>query len=192
MAATVISRATWTDDDGSGTTGTIIGNARLQADVYDKVDALFSGASTFEFGGAVTVDGVLTATGAQLTTPTLTRATLLSYRESWQSGTISAGVVSINASLGNHVWINQVVANITSFTITNYSTSQEMHPIFVYFVADGTARSVTHTINGIAVRFSGGGTAPTMTSTNGHIDRIAYTYFGNSGIWLGDVVGLDY
>ena len=36
---TTIARATWTDDDGSGTTGTIINNARLQGDVYDKFDA---------------------------------------------------------------------------------------------------------------------------------------------------------
>jgi hypothetical protein len=36
---TTINRATWTDDDGSGTTGTIINNARLQGDVYDRVDA---------------------------------------------------------------------------------------------------------------------------------------------------------
>ena len=35
---TTINRATWTDDDGSGMTGTIINNARLQGDVYDKVD----------------------------------------------------------------------------------------------------------------------------------------------------------
>lgn len=58
--ASVISRATWTDDDGSGTTGTIINNARLQADVYDKVDAMFAGSgayATFTFGGAVQVDG---------------------------------------------------------------------------------------------------------------------------------------
>jgi hypothetical protein len=35
---TTINRVTWTDDDGSGTTGTIINNARLQGDIYDKVD----------------------------------------------------------------------------------------------------------------------------------------------------------
>jgi hypothetical protein len=35
---TTINRATWTDDDGSGATGTIINNARLQGDVYDKID----------------------------------------------------------------------------------------------------------------------------------------------------------
>ena len=35
---TTINRATWTDDDGSGMTGTILNNARLQSDIYDKVD----------------------------------------------------------------------------------------------------------------------------------------------------------
>src|SRR5256885_16742321 len=60
MAASVIGRATWTDDDGTGTTGTILNNARLQADIYDKVDAMFAGTGsyvTFEFGGNVRVAG---------------------------------------------------------------------------------------------------------------------------------------
>jgi hypothetical protein len=49
MAATTISRATWTD--GASPTGTLINNARLQGDVYDKIDALIAGAITF--GGTV-------------------------------------------------------------------------------------------------------------------------------------------
>lgn len=49
MAATTISRATWTD--GAAPTGTLINNARLQADIYDKIDAIFAGAVTF--GGVV-------------------------------------------------------------------------------------------------------------------------------------------
>src|SRR4030095_15810372 len=39
---TTINRATWVDDDESGTTGTIINNARLQADIYDKIDQGFA------------------------------------------------------------------------------------------------------------------------------------------------------
>lgn len=35
---TTINRATWVDDDGSGATGTILNNARLQGDVYDRID----------------------------------------------------------------------------------------------------------------------------------------------------------
>lgn len=62
MAATTITRSTWTDDSGSGITGSIVDNAELQK-VYDNIDALFSGASTFELGGAVKVDGALTVIG---------------------------------------------------------------------------------------------------------------------------------
>src|SRR4029453_7489784 len=39
---TTINRATWVDDDGSGTTGTIINNARLQGDIYDRIDQGFA------------------------------------------------------------------------------------------------------------------------------------------------------
>jgi hypothetical protein len=51
MAATTISRATWTD----GVSGTLINNARLQADVYDKIDSLLAGAITF--GSTITAEG---------------------------------------------------------------------------------------------------------------------------------------
>jgi len=51
MAPTTITRATWTDDDGSGTTGTILNNARLQGDVYDRVDGLFSAAAGLKSAG---------------------------------------------------------------------------------------------------------------------------------------------
>lgn len=58
MPAT-ITRATWTDDDGSGTVGTLINNARLQADLYDKIDAL-----ALVLGGADPVAFTPTAVGA--------------------------------------------------------------------------------------------------------------------------------
>jgi hypothetical protein len=47
MAATTISRSTWTD----GISGTILSNARLQGDVYDKIDALI--AANITFGGTI-------------------------------------------------------------------------------------------------------------------------------------------
>lgn len=53
MAATTISRATWTD--GAAPTGTVINNARLQADIYDKIDTLLSSAITF--GSTVSAEG---------------------------------------------------------------------------------------------------------------------------------------
>lgn len=45
MAATTISRATITDDDGSGTTGTILNSAWVNNAIYDRVDALFTAAA---------------------------------------------------------------------------------------------------------------------------------------------------
>lgn len=60
MAASVITRGAWTDDDGSGTTGTIVNNARLQSDVYDKIDLIFSGTgayTTLTVGGKLRVEG---------------------------------------------------------------------------------------------------------------------------------------
>ena len=51
MAATTISRATWTD----GSSGTVIDNAALGSDVYDKIDALFT--SAFTFGDLVHAEG---------------------------------------------------------------------------------------------------------------------------------------
>jgi len=51
MAATTISRATITDDDGSGTTGTILNSAWVNNAIYDRVDALFT-ARTFQLESA--------------------------------------------------------------------------------------------------------------------------------------------
>jgi hypothetical protein len=177
MAATVISRATWTDDDGSGTTGTIIGNARLQADVYDKVDALFSGASTFEFGGAVTIDGILNATGAQLLTPVITRPLLTGYSETIVVPTIVAGTLTINLALGNHFAFS-LNANITTLTISNVPLVGVIGFSF-RFAADGTARTIAWPASFRPAY----GTFPTPTSTVNAQD-IYDIYTDNAGaIW---------
>jgi hypothetical protein len=56
---TTINRATWTDDDGSGTTGTILNNARLQGDIYDKVDSALATLDAKD----TSQDGLITANG---------------------------------------------------------------------------------------------------------------------------------
>lgn len=67
MAASTATRSTWTDDDGSGSTGSIINNAELQK-VYDAMDLLFSGGgsyTTFTLGGKARVEGAgVTVKGA--------------------------------------------------------------------------------------------------------------------------------
>lgn len=57
MAASVITRTADTDDDGTGTTGTIR-NAAWKTAIYQAIDDMFAGAgsyTTFSFGGAVAV-----------------------------------------------------------------------------------------------------------------------------------------
>jgi hypothetical protein len=54
MAATTISRTTWTDDDGSTNTGTAI-NAAFLATLYGQIDALFASALTMERTASGTV-----------------------------------------------------------------------------------------------------------------------------------------
>jgi hypothetical protein len=64
MAASTITRATWVNDSGTPAVpvgdGTAINNARLQADVYDKIDQMFAGAgayATLTVGGKLAVEG---------------------------------------------------------------------------------------------------------------------------------------
>jgi hypothetical protein len=48
MAATTIARDSFTDDDGSGTTGTIINAAWVGSAIYDNIDALFAAGQSIE------------------------------------------------------------------------------------------------------------------------------------------------
>lgn len=64
MAASTITRATWTNDSGTPAApvgdGTVLANVRLQNDVYAKIDEMFAGAgtyATFTFGGKFAAEG---------------------------------------------------------------------------------------------------------------------------------------
>lgn len=48
MASTTIARDSFTDDDGSGTTGTVVNAAWVGSAIYDNVDALFTAGQTIE------------------------------------------------------------------------------------------------------------------------------------------------
>src|SRR5262245_18451981 len=116
MAASTITRGSWTDDDGSGTTGTIIQNSRLQADVYDKVDQLMSGAGSYT---TLTLGGKLSVEGGQIVFPATQSAssnvnTLDDYEEgTWTpviggSGGTSGQTYSAQQGryikIGSYVW----------------------------------------------------------------------------------------
>lgn len=63
--ATTLSRPTITDDNGTGTTGTVLDAAWL-SNFEDRIDALFGGAAVFDLGGALALGRyTTTATGTQ-------------------------------------------------------------------------------------------------------------------------------
>jgi hypothetical protein len=99
MAATTISRATWTDDSGTPAVpvgdGTVINNARLQADIYDKIDALFT--ASFTFGNLVNSEGF----GTHLFSAGGTGANLIRVRNT-SAGTGNYAGLSVlnNSSVG--------------------------------------------------------------------------------------------
>ncbi len=116
---------------------------------------------------------------------------LKGYTET-QQGPVSivSGVVTIDASAGNHIPIS-LNAAITSFVITNVPTSGHVLPLILYFTADGTLRSITWSINSHTAKFPGG-VAPVMTSTNGKIDRILLTVRDGGSTWFADILGQNY
>jgi len=99
---TTINRATWTDDDGSGMTGTILNNARLQGDVYDKVDAALATLDGVDAGLAsknTTQDSRLTAVESTNTTQD-GRLTAVENTNATQDTTLTSLQNQINALPG--------------------------------------------------------------------------------------------
>lgn len=173
MAASTITRVAWTDDDGSGTTGTIITNARKNSDIYDPIDAMFAGTgsyTTFEFGGAVKVDGVTDLAG---------------YKETKTDLTVSANTITINMLLGS-LFSFQATANITTTTINNIPASGRYASMVLRVKGDGTAR--TWTWFDSTVKWASG-VAPARTSTLNKYDWFVFSTVDAGTTWSGFVMG---
>ena len=100
---------------------------------------------------------------------------------------ISAGVLTLDCSLSNTFAVS-LNAAITSFTVSNIPTTGSYYEFNLEFTADGTARSVTWTFSSVAVKWPGG-TAPTLTSTNGQKDTFIFYTYDAGTTWLGFVAG---
>lgn len=99
MAATTITRVTPTDDDGTGTTGTIWNAAYLGTAIYDKIDALFA-SGTFTFGGSVVIEGqklfIGDTSNANMTTGlTINQGAAANEILTLKSSTVAHGVTTI-------------------------------------------------------------------------------------------------
>ena len=130
-----------------------------------------------------------TGTGANVfaTSPAITTPTITGLNEVKTAPTISSGVLALNCALGNvfHVSLN---AAITSITFSNIPASGTAYGLTLAFTMDGTARAVTW---GSAIKW-GGGTAPTLTSTNNKVDIFVLTTWDGGTTWYAMVGGQNF
>jgi hypothetical protein len=110
-------------------------------------------------------------------TETLTNKTLTGLKLTKTAPSISTGVVTLDLATAN-VFAVSLNANITSFTVTNIPTTGTYAEFAIELTADGTARTVTWTFQGVGVKWASG-TAPSLTSTNGKKDT--FVFYGHSG-----------
>jgi hypothetical protein len=174
MAASTITRPTMVDDDGTGTTGTIVNTSWIGTILYDKVDQLLGGAGSYavlEFGGGIKVDGVADFAGYKETLTDL--------------GAVSAGTVTVNMLLGS-VWKMKLTAAAPTTTLSNVPASGRVGSFVMRTEGDGTTRAWAFFDS--TVKWSGG-SAPVRTITNGKFDWWLFTTVNGGTTWAGFPMG---
>lgn len=124
-------------------------------------NAVLSGATIS--GG--TFSGTISASGA-----TITLAALQGYKEPVTTVAISGGSVTYNLASGS-VFVTALTTNISAFAITGWPASGIDALATVYFIGDGTSRTVAYSTGTYSFGTAG---APTPTSTSGSYDIITY------------------
>jgi hypothetical protein len=110
------------------------------------------------------------------TSPTVTTGTYTGLNETQTSPSISGGTLTLNCAVGN-VFAVALNASVTTLSFTNVPASGKAYALTLSLTANGTAYTITW---GAAVKWPGG-TAPTLTSTNGKVDTfVLYTYDGGT------------
>jgi hypothetical protein len=180
MAATTISRATWTD--GASPTGTVINNARLQADVYDKIDSVLS--SNITFGGLLHAEGF----GTHLHSAGGTGGNVLRVRNT-SAGTGNYARVAV----GNNATAEIGLLDAFSSTFTS-SADQYANGIRLSSQGVGGLSLSASNASGNVHIFSGAGASPRMTvNTVGQVlvsdgtavsaPGLAFINETDSGLW---------
>ena len=171
-----------------GTTGTDVSSTVANSTTTPVITLNIPTASASNRGALSSTDwsafnGKLSTTGGTMTGLLTTKELALTKT----APSISAGVLTLDCSLSNTFAVS-LNAAITSFTVSNIPTSGSYYEFNLEFTADGTARSVTWTFSSVAVKWPGG-TAPTLTSTNGKKDTFVFYTYDAGATWLGFVAG---
>lgn len=144
-----------------------------------------SGRILYDNAGSVG-EKVVTGTGDVVlaTSPTVLTPVITGLNETKTAPAISAGTLTIDCSVGN-VFSVSLNANITTLTFTNVPSTGTSYSLTLLFTADGTARTITW---GASVKWPGG-TAPTLTSTNGKVDTFVLYTFDAGTTWYAFTAG---
>jgi hypothetical protein len=152
--ASAITRTSMTDDDGTGTTGTVFNNA-WKTSVYDQIDQMFAGSgsyATFTFGGSLAVASTLAVSGFGTHTfsagGTGNQALLVTNTS---SGTTMAALVRATAGTST----GQLVAYSQGYTTGTYDV--QAGAAVVAAGAGGLSLAATDAVG--EVRFYTGGSA---------------------------------
>lgn len=158
MAASTITRDTWTNDSGSAATpagdGTLLTNTVLQNHIYARIDAMFAGAgayATFTLGGNFAVEGF----GTKTFSASGTGGNIISVRNTSAGGT-NYGQVQIGND--GSATAGLIRSTASSFTPADAYVQDGFHLIGER--AGGLVVQATHA-SGV-IRFGAGGTGEDM------------------------------
>lgn len=135
----------------------------------------------------LTVSGTSTLSTVNMADSTLGRPVIKDYGETRTTPSISSGTLTLNLENGNVFGVS-LNASITTLTIQNPSASGTACSFTLALTADGTARTVTW---GASVKWAGG-TAPTLTSTNGKVDIFTFVTWDAGSNWYGFTSGQNF
>ena len=199
------SGATWTIDNAAVTyakiqnvsaTDRILGRSSAGSGAVQEITCTTAGRALIDDADAAaqrTTLGLGTistqaSSNVSITGGTMSGVKVTDYTEPKTSPTISSGTLTLNLN-DAQVFDVSLNANITTVTISNTdATSNTVNAFTVIFMADGTARTITWPA---AVKWTGG-TAPTMTSTNGKKDILSFLSTDNGTAWFGFVGGQNF
>ena len=131
---------------------------------------------------------ILNGTGTVLQNLTANTITLKKYTETRVDTTASSTTLALNLNSG---MIHKVTLNssITTFSFTNIPSGTVATGVTLILI-QGTGGSKTISWPG-AYKFQGG-TAPTLSTTEGDIDVLTFFTYDGGTSWLGTTAGLDF
>lgn len=103
--------------------------------------------------------------------------------ETKSTPTITSGVLALDLSAAALFYVS-LSANITTLTLSNVPASPKVFSFMLQFANTGTVRTVVWPAS---MRW-GGGTAPTMTGTNGKVDTFSFITHDGGVSWFAFIV----